>query len=74
MPENLLVTNFSHKKPDILSIRKIGTSAYEEGEKTEESLVWNLAFIIDNLFGQIQGVEDYDETLSLTGQILEKQL
>jgi len=39
-----------------MSIRKVGTSVYEEGEKTEESLVWNLAFILDNLFGQNQGV------------------
>lgn len=60
MPENLLICNFSHRKPELVSIRKVGTSAYEEGEKTEESLVWNLAFILDNLFGQNQGVEDFD--------------
>lgn len=34
-PENLMVWNFSHKRPELCSIRKVGTSAYEEGEKTQ---------------------------------------
>lgn len=36
--------------------------------------MWNLAFILDNLFGQNQGVEDFDEILEVTGQVLEKQM
>lgn len=29
MPENLLVCNFSHRKPELLSIRKTGAGGYE---------------------------------------------
>lgn len=45
------MTNFTPDRPELLMVRKSGTSAYEKGEKSEESLVWNLAFILDNLFG-----------------------
>lgn len=33
-----------------------------------------MAFILDNLFGQGQQVEAFDEILELTGQMLEKQV
>ena len=57
MLENFVVSNFTAKRPEVLIIRKTGTSAYEKGEKSEESLIWNMAFIIDNLFGQAPETE-----------------
>lgn len=74
MPENLLVKNYIAKRPEMVMIRKIGTSAYQYGEKTEESLIWNLAFILDNLFGQVEQVEQFDEILEVTSQMLEKEI
>ena len=34
MTENLLVTNYIARRPELVVIRKTGTSVYEDGEQT----------------------------------------
>jgi hypothetical protein len=58
-PENLRIIKFSHSKPELLSIQKVGEAIYDSGEKTEENLVWNLAFILDTMFSTLEDTEDF---------------
>ena len=54
MSENLLISNFNHKKPELISVRKNGQNTSDDIEQTEAALLWNLAFVLDNLFGSAQ--------------------
>lgn len=54
MLENLLVYNYSSLYPQACIIRKDKAAASEEGECSQERLIWNLGFILDNLVNQAE--------------------
>jgi hypothetical protein len=54
MLENLLVHNYSSLYPQACIIRKDKHLTSEEGECSQERLIWNLGFILDNLVNQAE--------------------
>lgn len=53
-----MIYNFSTANPNLLSIRKNPSAPrQQQGEQTEEALIWNLGFILDHLMSQAQQKE-----------------
>jgi hypothetical protein len=63
IPEEIEIYNFSSQNPAQLRVRANVLSRNEGYETNEESLLYNMAFILDTLLNQVQVVDAYLNTI-----------
>lgn len=52
MLEHLLICNFNRANPHLLIVRKDPAAPPHSGELSQDKLIWNLGFVLENVINQ----------------------
>jgi hypothetical protein len=63
IPEEIEIYNFSSQNPSQLRVRANALSRSDRYEASEESLLYNMGFVLDSLLNQVQVVDSYLGTI-----------